>query len=118
MITDPARNSRALEGLISAVGTRHAIGVTGAGLSWWAGYSTWQGLIDRLADAVVQRRGTEVDVNAIRANNTNPLHCAQQLGREMGPRAVFEDFIRGEFSLVPPRDPRVLTTFARIPFRH
>jgi hypothetical protein len=118
MIADPVRNSRALESLISAVATRQAIGVTGAGLSWWAGYSTWQELIDRLADAVRQRRGSEVDANAILANNANPLYCAQQLGREMGPRSAFEDFIRGEFSPVLPRDSRVLTAFARIPFRH
>jgi hypothetical protein len=36
----------------------------------------------------------------------------------MGPRSTFEEFIRGEFGPVPPRDARVLTAFARIPFRH
>jgi hypothetical protein len=57
MLTDPARNSRALQGLITALQTGRAVAVTGAGLSVWAGYPTWSELIKHLADAVRDRRG-------------------------------------------------------------
>lgn len=118
MINDPARNARALDRMIEALATRRTFAVTGAGLSWWAGYHTWPDLIRRLAVAVREQRGLEVDVDRIVATNRNPLHCAQKLGWEMGQRAAFETFIRNEFAPATPRDSRVLAAFARIPFRH
>jgi hypothetical protein len=97
MLTDPARNSRAQQSLISALQTGRAVAVTGAGLSVWAGYPTWRELIIRLADAVRDRRGGEVNVDLIVQNNQNPLHCLQKLGAEMVQRSAFEEFVRAEF---------------------
>jgi SIR2-like domain len=118
MITDPVRNSRAQQGLISVLQTGRAVAVTGAGLSVWAGYPTWSELIIHLADAVRDRRGDEVNVDLIIQNNQNPLHCLQKLGAEMVQRSAFEEFIRAEFRPVSPRDPSVLRAFVNLPFHH
>lgn len=118
MITDPGRNSQAQQGLISALKSQRVIAVTGAGLSVWAGYPTWNELISRLANAVRDRRGDEVNVDLIVQNNRNPLHCLQKLGAEMERRSAFEEFVRTEFRPVLPRDPSVLSTFVSLPFHH
>jgi len=118
MINEPERNSRAQQALIAALQTGRTIAVTGAGLSWWAGYPTWRELIGNLADAVRDRRGAEVNVDLIVANNQNPLHCLQKLGAEMVQRSAFEEFIRTVFRPVPPRDPTVLGAFLHLPFQH
>jgi len=94
---DQIRNEQAFDGLIRLLQTGHALGVTGAGLSIWAGYGTWQQVIDRSAEAVRQRRGPEVNVDVVLKNNRNLLHCAQRLGDYLG-RPVFEQFMRAEFS--------------------
>jgi hypothetical protein len=72
----------------------------------------------RIADAVRDRRGGEVNVDLIVQNNQNPLHCLQKLGAEMVQRSAFEEFIRTEFRPVPPRDPTVLGAFVNLPFHH
>jgi len=118
MISDPGRNSRAQQALIAALQTGRTMAVTGAGLSWWAGYPTWRELIAHLADAVRDRRGAEVNVDLIVENNQNPLHCLQKLGAELVQRSAFEEFIRTEFRPVPPRDPSVLGAFLNLPFHH
>ena len=117
MIQDVIRNQAALEQLIEVCRSQRSIAVTGAGLSWWAGYKTWNELIDQLAERVRERRGDEVNVDAILRNYRDRLLCAQKLAAELGPRGEFEDFIRAEFGPVAPRDRSVLQTFARIPFR-
>jgi hypothetical protein len=117
MIQDVIRNQAALQRLIEVCRSQRSIAVTGAGLSWWAGYRTWNELIDQLAERVRERRGDEVNVQVIRRNYRDRLLCAEKLAAELGPRGEFEEFIRGEFGPVAPRDRSVLQTFARIPFR-
>ena len=71
------------------------IGVTGAGVSVWAGYPCWPDLITRLAQEVRRRTRDEVDTDRVIQNNTDLLHCAQRLGTYLGPD--FARFIRAEF---------------------
>jgi hypothetical protein len=91
--------------------------VTGAGLSIWAGYGTWQQVINRLAEAVRRQRGTEVNVDVVLQNNRNLLHCAGKLGDYLG-RSAFEEFMRAEFGPVElPLHP-LLRTVAELPLQH
>lgn len=94
MIQDVIRNQTALQRLIEVCRSQRSIAVTGAGLSWWAGYRTWKELIDQLAERVRQRRGDHVNVDAILRDYKDRLLCAQVLAAELGPRGEFEDFSR------------------------
>jgi SIR2-like domain len=107
----------AFDNLVAAIRPREALAVTGAGLSIWAGYGTWQQLIDRLANAVRHHRGDEVNVDVVLRQHTDLLHLASRLGTYLG-NLDFEAFIRDEFGPTERAPHRVLHTFAQIPFRH
>jgi len=95
----PSANGRNLEArqqLVDLLRTgRLPIGVTGAGVSVWAGYPCWPDLITRLAQEVRRRTRDEVDTDLVIQNNTDLLHCAQRLGTYLEPD--FARFIRAEF---------------------
>ncbi len=115
---DPARNLDARERLIAALRTNRTLGITGAGVSAYAGYSTWSGLLHRLAEEVERySRGAVPDADGIINANPDPLHCARELGRHLGP-ARFQRFIVEEFQprTTAPHD--VLYRIANFPFAH
>jgi hypothetical protein len=98
--------------------TRRAFAVTGAGLSVWAGYPTWPQLINRLADAVRENRGDEVNVDVVVQNHQNPLDCVQRLARDLDSPQAFRNFVLREFGPLQQNAHEVLYRFARLPFRH
>lgn len=116
-IHDAAANEAAITRLCDALRTNRAIGVVGAGISNWAGYDTWDAVLQRLAEAVTGVTGVPQKAADIRRLHTNKLHQAQRLGDSLGD-AAFQDFIRREFGL--PRTPvhQVIKTFARLPLSH
>ncbi len=91
--------------------------MTGSGVSVWAGYRTWKQVIDRLAAAVTERRGGEVNAELIVRNHQDLLFCAQALGRELSPEQ-FAEFIRQEFGPNGKRPHDLLYRVAQMPFRH
>lgn len=116
-LIDADRNRRAMEQLIALLRTGQSYAMTGSGVSVWAGYRTWRQVIDRLAAAVTQRRGNEVDTDAIVRNHQDLLFCAQVLGRELSSED-FTEFVRQEFGPngKPPHD--LLYRLAQMPFKH
>jgi hypothetical protein len=102
--------------LVELLRTNRAIAVTGAGVSAWAGYPPWSGVIRDLGEAVREQARGAIDPEIVIRKNTNPLHCAQMLGTYLGPK--FADFIRSEFGPngTTPRD--VLFNIVSLPFRH
>ena len=111
-------NNRARERLITQLLTGRLIGFTGAGVSIWAGYRSWRGVIDRLAAEVELRRNGEVNAQLIIQNHGGDLLlCAQRLGNELdGPD--FSEFIRIEFGPTGARVHDVLLRIAALPLRH
>src|SRR5882757_5072748 len=95
-LIDADRNRRAMDQLLALLRTGQPYAMTGSGVSVWAGYRTWRQVIDRLAAAVAQRRGNEVNTDAIVRNHQDLLFCAQFLGREIS-SDDFAEFIRQEF---------------------
>lgn len=110
------RNQRARQKLVAALRTNRAYALTGAGVSWWAGYKLWPGVLNSLAADVDERYPGEHNTDVILQNNGDPLLCAQKLGKILGDR--FRDFIRREFGPrdKPPHD--VLLRLIALPFRH
>lgn len=117
MPIDEARNRSAFDQLVRTIRLGSSLAVTGAGLSAWAGYGTWQQLIDRLANAVRRHRGDEVNVDVVLRQHTDFLHCALILGRYLG-NLDFEAFVQNEFGPTERVAHRVVHTFAQIPFGH
>jgi hypothetical protein len=71
-------NNRARDRLITHLKTGHLIGCTGAGVSVWAGYRAWKGVIDRLAAEVDVRRNGEVNTRLVVKNyGADLLLCAK-----------------------------------------
>jgi hypothetical protein len=114
---DNQRNQQSRDALIEVLRTGRALGITGAGLSNWAGYVTWPVLIERLATAVRENRRGEVNVDVVLQNGRNPLFSAQRLGQFLGTRE-FRNFIRTEFGPLQSAPHEVLYRFASLPFRH
>jgi hypothetical protein len=116
-LIDADRNRHAMEQLLALLRTGQPYAMTGSGVSVWAGYRTWRQVIDRLATAVRQRRGAEVNTEMIIRNHEDLLFCAQVLGRELTPED-FREFVRQEFG--PNGRPLhdVLYRLAQMPFRH
>jgi hypothetical protein len=115
---DPARNLDARQRLVAALRTQRTLGVTGAGVSAYAGYGTWWGVLHRLAEEVErQSRGAVPDADVVINANPDPLHCARELGRLLGD-ARFQRFIQVEFQprTTTPHD--VLYRIANLPFAH
>jgi len=112
------RNLRARSALVDMLRTRRAFAVTGAGLSVWAGYPTWRQLINRLAEAVRDSRGDEVNVDLVVQNHQDPLDCVRRLARDLDSPQAFRDFILREFGPLQQNAHEVLYRFARLPFRH
>lgn len=113
---DIEQNLRARQRLIELLRTGQALALTGAGVSVWAGYRTWDKVIRVLGDAVREYNRGEVDPDVVIQDNPDPLHCAQRLGTYLGPR--FPEFIRTEFGPngVSPHD--VLYRIVSFPFKH
>jgi len=111
-------NNRARDRLIAQLRTGRLIGCTGAGVSIWAGYRSWRGVIDRLAAEVELRRNGEVNAQLIVQNHGGDLlFCAQQLGSELDEQ-VFAEFIRTEFGATGAGVHEVLLRIAAFPLRH
>jgi hypothetical protein len=111
-------NNSARGRLIAQLRTGRLIGCTGAGVSIWAGYRSWLGVIDRLAAEVERRRNGEVNARLIVQNHGGDLlFCAQRLGNELdGPD--FAEFIRTEFGATGAGVHDVLLRIAGLPLRH
>lgn len=111
-------NNRARDRLIAQLRTNHLIGCTGAGVSVWAGYRSWRGVIERLAAEVDLRRHGEVNTKLVLENHGGDLLlCARRLGNDLGEPA-FTDFIRAEFGPTGARVDDVLLRIAALPLRH
>jgi len=111
-----ASNLQARGRLIELLRTNRPLAVTGAGVSVWAGYPPWSGVIRDLGEAVRRQTRDEVNPEIVIRNNTNPLHCAQRLGTYLGPK--FADFIRSEFGPNGTTPHDVLFKIVSLPFRH
>jgi hypothetical protein len=116
-IHDQAENSAAKARLIAALKQGRLIGMTGAGLSAWAGYPLWNDALRRLADLVAQVTGDAQRGTDLLNRNPDMLFCAKRLGREVG-RERFADFIAREFGPNGRTPPDVLLRFALLPLRH
>jgi len=115
---DAARNLEARQRLMAALRTQRTLGVTGAGVSAYAGYGTWWGVLHRLAEEVERHsRGAIPDADGVINANPDPLHCARELGRLLGD-ARLQRFIQAEFQprTTTPHD--VLYRIANLPFAH
>jgi hypothetical protein len=111
-------NNRARERLITHLRSGRLIGCTGAGVSVWAGYRSWKGVIDRLAAEVELRRNGEVNTQRVIENHgADLLLCARRLGGDLGEPA-FADFIRVEFGPTGAPLHDVLLRIAAFPLRH
>jgi hypothetical protein len=111
-------NNRARERLISQLRTGRLIGCTGAGVSIWAGYQSWEGLIYRLAEEVDRRRPGEVNTQVVLENHrADLLLCARRLGSLLG-EPYFTNFIRAEFDRETGPLHEVLLRISALPFRH
>lgn len=111
-------NNAARDRLIAQLRTGRLIGCTGAGLSVWAGYRPWQGVISHLAEEVDRRRRGEVDTQLVLLNyGRDLLLCAQRLGNDLGEPA-FSDFVRTEFGPRGAALHDVLLRIASLPLRH
>lgn len=66
MAIDAARNLEARRRLVAALRTQRTLGVTGAGVSAYAGYGTWWGVLHRLAEEVERHsRGAGPDADVV-----------------------------------------------------
>jgi hypothetical protein len=106
-----------MDQLLALLRSGHPYAMTGAGVSVWAGYRIWTQVIDRLAAAVTEQRGAEVDAALIVRTHEDLLFCAQALGRALSPEQ-FAEFIRQEFGPNGKRLHELLYLLAQMPFRH
>lgn len=116
-ISRPDLNERAMQRLIESLRAGRMFSMTGAGLSFWAGYPLWSELLRRLEARVVEVRDQAVNVDYIRrCYEHSTLKLAHILGHELGDQ--FLPFLRAQFG---PEGGRVLSQvilqFASLPFR-
>ena len=116
-IHDQEENSAAKARLIAALHEGRLIGMTGAGLSAWAGYPLWNGTLHHLADLVTEITGDAQRGADLSAQNMDMLFCAQRLGQVVG-AAAFADFLSREFDRMAERLPTFSVHFALLPLRH
>jgi hypothetical protein len=116
-IHNPEANSASKARLIAALRQGRLIGVTGAGLSAWAGYPVWNGALARLADLVAEITGDRQLAEEVIAQNMDLLFCAQKLGQIIG-EVEFSNFLLREFGPTGKVPPNVLLQFASLPLRH
>jgi hypothetical protein len=116
-LIDAAHNRRAMDQLLALLRTGQPYAMTGSGVSVWAGYRTWTQVIGRLAAAVAERRGAEVDAELIVRNHQDLLFCAQALGRELS-LEEFAEFVQQEFGPNGKRLHDLLYLLAQMPFKH
>jgi hypothetical protein len=117
-IHNHGENSAAKARLITALDQGRLIGMTGAGLSFWAGYPLWTGALRHLADFATEATGDAQRVqDLVTLNQKDLLFCAQRLGRLVGD-AQFAGFIEKEFGPNGKAAPNVLLYFALLPLRH
>lgn len=106
-----------MEHLLVLMRTGQPYAMTGSGVSVWAGYRTWQQVIDRLAAVVTERRGPEVDTAAIIRNHPDLLFRVQRLGRSLSPEE-FAEFVQLEFGPNGKPAHNLLYLLAQMPFKH
>jgi len=116
-IYNPEANSAAKARLIAALQQGRLIGMTGAGLSAWAGYPVWNRALRRLADLVAEITGERQHGDEVIAQNMDMLFCAQKLGQIIGPDE-FSRFLVREFGPNAKVSPNVLLHFALLRLRH
>ena len=107
-----------MQRLIESLRTGRLFSMTGAGLSFWAGYPLWPELLRRLEAQVVEVRDREVNVEFIRRRyEQTPLIWAHKLGHELGNQ--FLPFLQAQFGGEGGRALHiVLLQYASLPFRH
>jgi hypothetical protein len=111
-------NSAAKARLITALGRGRLIGMTGAGLSCWAGYPLWEGALDHLAAFATHVTGNVQKVaDPVVENQDDTLHRAQRLGHLVG-EEEFAAFLGKEFGPNGKAPPNILRHFALLPLRH
>ena len=111
-------NSAAKARLITALTRGRLIGMTGAGLSYWAGYPLWKGALDHLAAFATHVTGnTQKVADLVVENQDDTLHCAQRLGQLVG-EEEFAAFLGKEFGPNGKTPPNILRHFALLPLRH
>ena len=93
------------------------IGMTGAGLSAWAGYPLWSGALTKLAGLVAEITGDNERGEQVIAQNVDMLFCAQKLGEIVGDDE-FSNFLLREFGPSGRHPPNVLLQFTSLPLRH
>lgn len=117
-INNIEENNSARDRLIVQLRTGRLMGCTGAGLSIWAGYRSWQGVIERLAEEVERRRNGEIVTRQVMQNyGHDNLLCAKRLGSDLG-EPGFTEFVRAEFGPTGARVDDVLLRLAALPLRH
>jgi hypothetical protein len=111
------RNRLAMEQLLALLRTGQPYAMTGSGVSVWAGYRTWQQVIERLAAVVRERRGAEVDTAAIIRNHPDLLFCVQHLGQGLSSEE-FTQFVQLEFGPNGKPAHNLLYFLAQMPFKN
>lgn len=105
------RNDRARSALLSLLREERAVALTGAGLSAWAGYPSWQGLLDKLIIYISEHGdGTPAEeerAREIKNSHENPLVVAGKLAGMISPYD-FANFIVEELG------PKLTPSAARI----
>lgn len=114
-------NNKARNRLIAYMQEGHAIALTAAGLSAWAGYPQWTELLRRLVD-YISEHGDGTPAEKARAEeiiNThqNPLKTATQLSGMLTPYD-FSNFINEQLGPKPQRFFDLILLVATLPFRH
>jgi len=118
---NPENNNRARERLLRLIREGHAVVLTGAGLSAWAGYPSWTELLDRLV-TYISEHGDHAPAEEARAReivdtHENPLQVARQLGGMLAP-SDFAAFINEELGPKAKRSHEMVNIVASLPFRH
>jgi hypothetical protein len=114
-INDRQANLDARTRLVTELRTGRLLSLTGAGLSAWAGYPTWQSFLAKVMNIVRTKEGSEIVIGQAEGI-TDPLVKARRLASFLG--AEFEQIFRDEFGPRNTHPDEVLFRFVALPFRH
>lgn len=114
-VNDRQANLAARARLIAELRTGRLLSLTGAGLSAWAGYPTWQGFLCRVTEIVRTKEGSETVIRQTE-RITDPLVRARRLSSFLG--AEFGQIFQEEFGPRNTLPDEVLYRFVALPFRH
>lgn len=121
MAINETANNKARNRLMAYMQEGHAIALTAAGLSAWAGYPQWPQLLDRLVDYIGEHGdGTPAEktrAKEIIKTHENPLQVAARL-RGMLTSYDFSAFLTEHLGRKPQRFSDIVALVASLPFRH